>query len=380
MEPGSFWNMAFVGNEQPPTGPRRRNPVATVAWLLTLPAGLLLVNAFISTSIHLGPVMVASPAMAAVFCGPIGTTVVLVVALCCTIVTGFMDSIMGTANFNIQLLASVLISCAAVGAAALRTRRERELAQARWVTEVTQRVLLRPLPRQMGPLAISSLYLAADEESAIGGDLYAATTLGSTARVLVGDSQGKGLAAVEAVSSLLGAFRRAGRRDETLPRLAAYLERSLTEEVQESIDATGGDRSFLEGFVTAVVADVPRDGDKVHILNLGHPSPLIIRGETVLPVDPTIPALPLGLGDLAKDPPCVDTVPFLRGDTLLLYTDGVIEARNSAGTFYPLVERLPSWSGDTPDQLLQAIRIDLLHHTRARLTDDVAMVAIHRAG
>ena len=372
--------MAFVGNEQPRTGLRRRSPAATVAWMLTLPTGLLLVNAFIPTSIHLGPLMVVSPAMAAVFCGPIGTFVVFVVAVCCTLATGVMDDDIGTANFQLQLLASVLISCGAVGAAALRTRRERELAQARWATEMTQRVLLRPLPRQMGPLAISSLYLAADEESAIGGDLYAATTMGSTSRVLVGDSQGKGLAAVEAVSSLLGAFRRAVRRDETLPRLAAYLERSLTEEVQESVDAAGGDCSFLEGFVTAVVADVPHDEEKVHILNLGHPSPLIIRGETVLPVDPAIPALPLGLGDLAKDPPCVDTVSFLCGDTLLLYTDGVIEARDSAGTFYPLVERLPNWSGGTPDELLQAISTDLQHYTRARLADDVAMVAIHRAG
>jgi serine phosphatase RsbU (regulator of sigma subunit) len=371
--------MAYVGNEQPRTGLRRHRPAATVAWMLTLPTGLLLVNAFLPTSIQLGPLMVASPAMAAVFCGPIGTFVIFVVAVCCTLATGFMDGIIDTTNFHMQLLASVLISCGAVAAAALRTRRERELAQSRWATEMTQRVLLRPLPRQMGPLAISSLYLAADEESAIGGDLYAATTVGNTARVLVGDAQGKGLAAVEAVNSLLGAFRQAGRHDKTLPSLAADLERSLTEEVRESVDTAGGESSFLEGFVTAVMADVPHDEDTVHILNLGHPSPLIIRGGTVLSVDPAIPALPLGLGDLAEDPPSVDTVSFLRGDILLLYTDGVIEARDSAGTFYPLVERLPNWSGGTPDELLQAIGADLQRHTRARLADDVAMVAIHRA-
>src|SRR6476660_3500145 len=102
--------MAFVGNEQPRTGLRRRSPAATVAWMLTLPTGLLLVNAFVPTSIQLGPLMVASPAMAAVFCGPIGTFVVFVVAVGCTLATGIMDGISGTANFHMQLVASVLIS------------------------------------------------------------------------------------------------------------------------------------------------------------------------------------------------------------------------------------------------------------------------------
>jgi hypothetical protein len=46
--------------------------------------------------------------------------------------------------------------------------------------------------------------------------------------------------------------------------------------------------------------------------------------------------------------------------------------------FYPLAERLPRWAADTPDALLEDIRADLLRHAEARLSDDIAMVAVQR--
>ena len=46
--------------------------------------------------------------------------------------------------------------------------------------------------------------------------------------------------------------------------------------------------------------------------------------------------LPLGLAHLADEHRCQTTVPFGPGDQMLFYTDGVSEARDKAGTFFPL--------------------------------------------
>lgn len=69
---------------------------------------------------------------------------------------------------------------------------------------------------------------------------------------------------------------------------------------------------------------------------------------------------------------------FEPGDIALLYTDGVIEARDRNGTFYPLAERVAAKSGKGPDALLAHLCADLLRHAGGHLDDDAAMVAIER--
>lgn len=76
--------------------------------------------------------------------------------------------------------------------------------------------------------------------------------------------------------------------------------------------------------------------------------------------------------------PSPETFAFEPGDIALLYTDGVIEARDPNGTFYPLVERVAGKSGKGPDALLAHLCADLLHHAGGYLDDDAAMVAIER--
>lgn len=74
----------------------------------------------------------------------------------------------------------------------------------------------------------------------------------------------------------------------------------------------------------------------------------------------------------------LDVFTFEVGDTLILYTDGVIEARDQAGVFYPFAERAAQWAECNPKALLQHIRRDLLAHAGGRLGDDAALIAIHR--
>lgn len=63
---------------------------------------------------------------------------------------------------------------------------------------------------------------------------------------------------------------------------------------------------------------------------------------------------------------------------LLLYTDGVIEARSPTGAFYPLAERVASFAASSPDALLHRLHRDLLEHTGEQLTDDAAFLVIKR--
>ncbi len=74
----------------------------------------------------------------------------------------------------------------------------------------------------------------------------------------------------------------------------------------------------------------------------------------------------------------MDTFAFEPGDRLLIYTDGVIEARDARRRFYPLTERVAAWQSDRPSVLLHRLRRDLLAHVGGHLDDDAAMVVVER--
>lgn len=95
-------------------------------------------------------------------------------------------------------------------------------------------------------------------------------------------------------------------------------------------------------------------------------------------MDALHPAPPLGLGELAEPRYHVQSFPFEPGDLLLLYTDGVTEARDSTGTFYPLTERIAGWTEKGSDAFLGRLRRDLLHHVGGHLDDDAVTIVIER--
>lgn len=348
---------------------------------------LLLIDVASGPGIRIGGLMVGVPAVCAVFLSPVRVLVVAGVTLASVVVAAQDNGQLGTANFPVSLTTVVLISATSVAAAAVRQRRERELAQSRWVAATTQRTLLKPLPERVGPVNLRSMYLAADKESAVGGDVYAAMrTVDGGARILVGDAEGKGLSAIELGSSLVRAFRRATRTGVRLDRLPGWLDGSLREDITDIVLATpqparsAAPAPGLEGFVTAVAAEISPDGGTLRLLELGHPPPLLLRHGKVMALDQQEPALPLGLGDLAQDTHTVGIYRMEVGDIVLLYTDGVIEARNAAGEFYPLAERLQQWTSCACEDLLTAITEDLARHVAAPRGDDVAMVAVEPMG
>nr|WP_254803298.1 PP2C family protein-serine/threonine phosphatase [Kitasatospora sp. SUK 42] len=352
--------------------------------------------------IHLGPLLIVAPALTASLAGARATAGVAVLALAALTVIGFVRDGLTSANIETQLGAQVVVSTLIIGLRALRDRHERELARVRSVSEAAQRVLLRPLPERIGPLRLSSVYLAAEAEAQVGGDLYAAARTATGTRLLVGDVRGKGLSSLGDAALLLGAFRAAAHLHTDLPALAAYLDGSVcwdlaqlaeqSRQSQQSRDSRQPRRSRESGrpeddgapdeggesFITAVLLDIPDDGTPVRLIDCGHPPPLLLRPEGIVTLAARHPAPPLGLGELAPVEYEVETFPFRPGDRLLIYTDGVIEARDAQRRFYPLTERVAAWQSDHPTALLHRLHHDLLAHVGGRLDDDAAMVLVER--
>jgi len=312
------------------------------------------------------PLLALGPAFASVACDLTRTTVVGVVALALCFALGLYNGILSS-RINITLIAILGVTVAGVLASAGRQRHERQLADVRSVAEAAQRVLLRPVPRRAGPgIGVAVSYTSATAEARIGGDLYEVVTTPHGVRIIVGDVQGKGLEAVETAAVALGAFREAAHDERTLQGVVGRLENALTRELSG------------EQFVTAVLAEISGDST-ITLINCGHPAPLVFDADGgVWFADPPDDALPLGMSTLKAVEPQPHRIPFEPGDQVLFYTDGVVEARDDAGEFYPLLERAHLLEGDDPQGSLDALRADLLDHVGRPLSDDAAMLLLRR--
>ncbi|MFJ1708778.1 PP2C family protein-serine/threonine phosphatase [Kitasatospora sp. NPDC088346] len=263
-------------------------------------------------------------------------------------------------------VAAVTVSSAA--SVALVADRERRLAELRSVAEAAQQALLRPVEPRVGGLEVAVRYAPAMAEARIGGDLYAVVDSPFGVRVLLGDVRGKGLGAVETAADVMGVFREAAVSEADLSAVAGRL------------DAVVARRPGDEEFVTAVLVSVPADGAPAGVVNCGHPPPLLRTGRLVSEVDPPAWSPPLALLGLTGGRYPVQQLPLEAGDVLLLYTDGVSEARDASGTFYPVAERLSAMPpAESPEPLLDRLLGDVRAYTVHGLTDDAAMLALTRA-
>ncbi|MEU9111126.1 PP2C family protein-serine/threonine phosphatase [Streptomyces sp. NPDC048483] len=282
---------------------------------------------------------------------------------------GFVDNSGGVS----ELAAVATVSALAIGVNRLMYYSNVRLQAARRIALAVQRAVLPQLPASIGPLQIAVRYRAAVKDAQIGGDLYSAQDTPYGVRCLVGDVRGKGMDAVKVVDVAMGVFREAAEEEPTLVGIAARLERAL---VRERARRKGPERT--EGFVTGVLVEIPHRGDELRLVNRGHPAPLLLHAGQVRSAEPSEPALPLGLAELGAERDRTDTVPFPSGATLLLYTDGLNEARNHAGDFYDPASGLTGRDFPGPDVLLDTLLTGVSRHTGGRITDDLALLAVSR--
>ena len=258
------------------------------------------------------------------------------------------------------LLATELGSRAALAVSKARQydQQSGQLARITRIAETAQRAILAPVPARMGPLKLAGSYVSAAKEALIGGDLYEVVPGRNGVRLLIGDVRGKGLDAVRLATVVLGFFRTAAVESRNLGRLARQLDARLHPYL--------GD----EDFATALMLEITPDG-VCSLVSCGHPPPLLARdGElTEIACDPSPP---LGVG--AR--PVPSEIQLHRGDRLLLYTDGLIEARSTDGKYAELLEVARPLCRGSLGASLQGILTRLRAVTGPELNDDLALLAV----
>ncbi|MFF0627880.1 PP2C family protein-serine/threonine phosphatase [Streptomyces sp. NPDC004296] len=265
----------------------------------------------------------------------------------------------------------IAVTVAAAYGSHVRLQRERTLFQVRLVADAAQQVVLSPMPRRFGSIEIESLYLAAAAEARIGGDFYEVVDTRYGVRLLIGDVRGKGLPAVGAAAAIVNSFREAAYSEADMVSVARRLDASSSR-----YNAAFPHEGPVERFATALLAEMPHGGRHIEILNCGHPAPLLLNHGGVRALEPTAPSPLLNLAELIGDHYTIDTFDFSPGDLLLLYTDGVTEARARDGEFFPLASWMRRQPPTPPHELLTTLHHDLLRYSKGRLDDDIAALAV----
>jgi chemotaxis methyl-accepting protein methylase len=229
------------------------------------------------------------------------------------------------------------------------------------IARVLQERLLVPTTGVPG-VDIAVVYRCAHEAELVGGDFYDIFALdGGLVAAVVGDVSGKGVEA----ASLTGTVR------ATLRALAS-LEKSPSALLEGTNKLLLGQLTWGQ-FVTALLAIFDPATRKLTISTAGHP-PAIVSGDKTRFVDVT-PGLPLGLEPSAYYEASYDLLP---GEAVVLYTDGLIEARRGSDFFGG--ERVAEFLSSQPSRDLQQLVDGLVSRATefaaGRLHDDVAVVAL----
>ncbi|HUR51543.1 MAG TPA: SpoIIE family protein phosphatase [Mycobacteriales bacterium] len=267
-------------------------------------------------------------------------------------------------NSNDLSLAEDLARRAATAVETAHAFREQStrLADVLRVAEAAQHAILAQPPAQVGQIALAARYVSAAAEALVGGDLYEITARPNAVRLLIGDVRGKGLEAVRVATIVLGEFRAAAADLDDLAEVARQIDRRVRHYLSD------------EDFVTALIADVNDDGTYTFV-NCGHPSPLLATGGRVRELE-SDPSVPLGLGV----DPVVGSGVLAEGDRLLLYTDGMLEARNATGEFVDLMTVAAPLAKAPLELVLDDVLHSLQRWTGGPLSDDLALLLAEYRG
>ncbi|MBO3086764.1 PP2C family protein-serine/threonine phosphatase [Cellulomonas dongxiuzhuiae] len=248
---------------------------------------------------------------------------------------------------------------------AAKRRAEESEVRALQLAQTLQQTLIPPTPPHVPGLDVAAAYRPAGDGRHVGGDFYDVFQVSTDDWVVVlGDVQGKGVQAA-AVTALVRYTVRAASVGHDAPR---DVLRTLDEVLR------GAD---TERFCTAVVARLRRVDGAWHatVACGGHPLPLLRRrGARPTSVGRHGPLL-----GVFPHPAFTDTdVPLRPGDALVLYTDGVTEARRRRGELYGddrLAAVVDEHRGPAAD-VTDAILADVMAYQSGDARDDIAVVTV----
>lgn len=186
--------------------------------------------------------------------------------------------------------------------------------------QIASRIQLGILPKQTAnpltpsssdPVSVAAKLVPMRE---VGGDLYDYFRKGDDLFFIIGDVSGKGVSAAIFMSATVNLFRSAVRRLQS--------PKAIMEEINSLLSANNQNLMFVTAFVGRL--HVPTG--QLLYCNAGHCVPITVSGSAVngLPIEPNIP-----VGYDGKFRFTEQGTMLGQGDTLVLYTDGITEARNA---------------------------------------------------
>jgi phosphoserine phosphatase RsbU/P len=206
---------------------------------------------------------------------------------------------------------------------------------------------------------------------AMAGDGFDYAVTDSTLYVAIFDSTGHDLRAGLTTAVTLAATRAARRTGADLVELATAADRALTGEFQDA------------RFTTAVLIMIDLGTGVTRYVNAGHPPPLVLRGDTIVHTLDQGRRVPLGLATATAPQP--GEVRLEPGDRLLAYTDGMVEAVDTAGVAFDL-DRLTELAarhaaaGLPAPETLRMMAHDVLSRLDGSPIDDATLLLVEWSG
>lgn len=203
----------------------------------------------------------------------------------------------------------------------------------------------------------------------IGGDTFDYALNDGVLHLALLDAMGHGLQAASLAGLGMAAYRHSRREGADLTEIGRYLDEVVA-------DAFDGER-FITGWLGCL--DVAKG--RLSYLNAGHPGALLLRGNKVVKELDAPPVLPFGF----RDVPQIASEDLEPGDGVLIYTDGVVEARSAEHGFFGedrLVEffEREALSGHEAPEILRRLTLAVLEHQEGQLQDDSSMLMVQWAG
>jgi len=229
--------------------------------------------------------------------------------------------------------------------------------------------LLPPLTFACPQLSVAAVLEPAYE---VAGDTFDYAVDPGIANLAVFDGMGHGLRSAQLAVVAVAAYRHARRAGRSLADICEQIDQVL-------LRTSGG-----QAFGTAVLAQLDMVSGALRWINAGHPEPLLIRHGQLIKSLHVAPRPPLGIdlrGTRASPKPVVGSAQLEPGASVLLYTDGVTEARAPDGTFFgeqrltDLIIRNLAAGLPAPETMRRVVRA-LLEHQQGNLSDDASLVLV----
>jgi serine phosphatase RsbU (regulator of sigma subunit) len=266
-------------------------------------------------------------------------------------------------------VAVALTNARAFEAARRTAKVQADLERERRVASALTEGLLPDIPPRAGRWAFSMKYQPQSPDAPVGGDIYDLFLLGNGRwGVVIADVSGKGLMAARKTAMVKYSLRSYAREHASPARVLEQLNDALFDEPD------------LTDFVTLIYGVLDESNNTLTYASAGHEPPILRRADGKFE---TLPPTGVVLGVVRDNTYRDNRVVFRAGDGLLLYTDGLSDARTKDGMFLNgagIEQFLTRLSGCPPETMADTLVESVWGNWGSRLNDDTAVMWIECVG